>query len=66
MSTSTVPPHTNNAGLERRAFDQIDVAEWDRVMSINVRGRWLCVTGQTFVVDGGRQSSRRRSRRTAA
>jgi len=30
------------AGLERRPFDQIEVAEWDRVMSVNVRGTWLC------------------------
>jgi NAD(P)-dependent dehydrogenase (short-subunit alcohol dehydrogenase family) len=30
------------AGLERRPFDQIEVAEWDRVMAVNVRGPWLC------------------------
>lgn len=30
------------AGLERRPFDQIAVAEWDRVMAVNVRGPWLC------------------------
>ncbi|HEX3833376.1 MAG TPA: SDR family oxidoreductase [Solirubrobacteraceae bacterium] len=30
------------AGLERRPFDQIEVAEWDRVMAVNVRGSWLC------------------------
>jgi NAD(P)-dependent dehydrogenase (short-subunit alcohol dehydrogenase family) len=36
----------NNAavysGLERRPFDQIEVADWDRVMAVNVRGPWLC------------------------
>jgi NAD(P)-dependent dehydrogenase (short-subunit alcohol dehydrogenase family) len=30
------------AGLQRRAFDQIEVADWDRVMAVNVRGAWLC------------------------
>lgn len=30
------------AGLERRPFDRIDAAEWDRVMDVNVRGTWLC------------------------
>jgi NAD(P)-dependent dehydrogenase (short-subunit alcohol dehydrogenase family) len=81
------------AGLERRPFDQIEVADWDRVMAVNLRGPWLSakacaaalrdgggaikralepqdivgtavflaseasamITGQTIVVDGGRQ-----------
>jgi NAD(P)-dependent dehydrogenase (short-subunit alcohol dehydrogenase family) len=30
------------AGLERRPFDQIEVADWDRVMAVNLRGPWLC------------------------
>ncbi len=30
------------AGLERRPFDEIEVAEWDRVMGVNLRGPWLC------------------------
>src|ERR1700761_5466155 len=30
------------AGLERRAFDEIEVDEWDRVMVVNLRGPWLC------------------------
>jgi NAD(P)-dependent dehydrogenase (short-subunit alcohol dehydrogenase family) len=30
------------AGLDRRPFDEIDVAEWDRVMAVNLRGPWLC------------------------
>ncbi|MBI4770628.1 MAG: SDR family oxidoreductase [Chloroflexi bacterium] len=36
----------NNAaiygGLERKPFDAITPAEWDRVMAVNVRGPWLC------------------------
>ena len=35
----------NNAGLfanlAMKPFDQIDAAEWDRVMAVNVRGTWL-------------------------
>ena len=30
------------AGLERRPFDEIDAAEWDRVMAVNLKGPWLC------------------------
>jgi len=30
------------AGLERAPFDEIDVADWDRVMAVNLRGPWLC------------------------
>jgi NAD(P)-dependent dehydrogenase (short-subunit alcohol dehydrogenase family) len=30
------------AGLERRPFDEIEVAEWDRVRAVNLRGPWLC------------------------
>lgn len=29
------------AGLERRGFEDIDVAVWDRVMAVNVKGSWL-------------------------
>lgn len=36
----------NNAaiygGLERKMFDAISPAEWDRVMAVNVKGPWLC------------------------
>ena len=32
------------AGLQRRRFDAIPEAEWDRVMAVNVKGVWL-VTG---------------------
>jgi 3-oxoacyl-[acyl-carrier protein] reductase len=38
----------NNAAIftevsqPRKPFDEIPVAEWDRVMAINVRGTWLC------------------------
>jgi NAD(P)-dependent dehydrogenase (short-subunit alcohol dehydrogenase family) len=30
------------AGLSRRPFEDIDPAEWDRVMAVNVKGTWLC------------------------
>ncbi len=30
------------AGLKRRPFFEIDPAEWDRVMAVNVKGPWLC------------------------
>jgi NAD(P)-dependent dehydrogenase (short-subunit alcohol dehydrogenase family) len=30
------------AGLERAPFDEIAVADWDRVMAVNLRGPWLC------------------------
>jgi NAD(P)-dependent dehydrogenase (short-subunit alcohol dehydrogenase family) len=30
------------AGLERAPFDEISVADWDRVMAVNLRGPWLC------------------------
>ncbi len=38
----------NNAAIftelvqPRKAFDEISVEEWDRVMAVNVRGSWLC------------------------
>ncbi len=36
----------NNAayyyGLRKTAFDSVDPDEWDRVMSVNVKGAWLC------------------------
>jgi NAD(P)-dependent dehydrogenase (short-subunit alcohol dehydrogenase family) len=38
----------NNAAIfaelvqPRRSFDEIEVADWDRVMAVNVRGVWLC------------------------
>ncbi len=37
----------NNAavyeGLVRKPFDQIDLGEWDRVMTVNVKGAFLCI-----------------------
>jgi 3-oxoacyl-[acyl-carrier protein] reductase len=30
------------AGIERRPFWEIDVAEWDRLMAVNVRSVFLC------------------------
>ena len=42
------------AGLQRRPFDQIQVAEWDRVMAVNVRGPWLCARACAEALrDGG-------------
>ncbi len=42
----TIDALVNNAavyaGLERRPFHEIEVAEWDRVMAVNLRGPWLC------------------------
>ena len=36
----------NNAaivyGLKRKPFTEIDPEEWDRVMTVNVKGAWLC------------------------
>ncbi len=31
------------ASLTRKPFYDIDVAEWDQVMAVNVRGTWLCM-----------------------
>ena len=48
------------AGLTRRAFDQIEVAEWDRVMAVNVRGPWSCERAAVDVARGrGRDHQRR-------
>ncbi len=30
------------AGLTRTPFDEIDEREWDRVLTVNVKGAWLC------------------------
>lgn len=30
------------AGLERAPFDEIALADWDRVMAVNLKGPWLC------------------------
>jgi NAD(P)-dependent dehydrogenase (short-subunit alcohol dehydrogenase family) len=30
------------AGLRRANFEDIEEAEWDRVMAVNVKGAWLC------------------------
>ncbi|HWW47716.1 MAG TPA: SDR family oxidoreductase [Xanthobacteraceae bacterium] len=41
----------NNAGvfgtLSMKGFDEIDVEEWDRVMSVNVRGVWQAIKAVT-------------------
>jgi NAD(P)-dependent dehydrogenase (short-subunit alcohol dehydrogenase family) len=31
------------AGLERKAFETITETEWDRVMSVNVKGAWMVI-----------------------
>jgi 3-oxoacyl-[acyl-carrier protein] reductase len=31
------------AGLRRKPFFEIDPAEWDKVMAVNVKGPWLCI-----------------------
>jgi NAD(P)-dependent dehydrogenase (short-subunit alcohol dehydrogenase family) len=42
------------AGLQRRPFDEIEVADWDRVMAVNVRGPWLCAKACAAALrDGG-------------
>lgn len=30
-------------GLGRKPFHEIDPSEWDRVMTVNVKGTWLCI-----------------------
>lgn len=30
------------AGLERRPFWELDEAEWERVLAVNLKGAWLC------------------------
>jgi NAD(P)-dependent dehydrogenase (short-subunit alcohol dehydrogenase family) len=42
------------AGLERRPFDEIDVADWDRVMAVNLRGPWLCAKACTGALRASR------------
>jgi NAD(P)-dependent dehydrogenase (short-subunit alcohol dehydrogenase family) len=54
----TVDVLVNNAGiyagLERRPFDEIPVADWDRVMAVNLRGPWLCAKACAAALrDGG-------------
>jgi NAD(P)-dependent dehydrogenase (short-subunit alcohol dehydrogenase family) len=42
------------AGLARRPFDEIEVADWDRVMAVNLRGPWLCAKACAAALrDGG-------------
>jgi NAD(P)-dependent dehydrogenase (short-subunit alcohol dehydrogenase family) len=40
------------AGLRRAPFDELDEAEWDRVMAVNLKGPWLCAK-HCAVRDGG-------------
>jgi meso-butanediol dehydrogenase / (S,S)-butanediol dehydrogenase / diacetyl reductase len=44
----TVDVLVNNAGLyaglRRGAFHELDEGEWDRVMTVNVKGTWLCAS----------------------
>jgi len=58
----------NNAGIEEyKPFLELDDATWDRIVSVDLRGTFLCtqvaarvasdeasyVTGTTYYVDGG-------------
>ncbi|MEP7204135.1 MAG: SDR family oxidoreductase [Ilumatobacteraceae bacterium] len=45
----------NNAALlvERRPFQQISVADWDRMMAINVRGTFLCAREASYHMPNG-------------
>lgn len=38
------------AGLERKSFDQIDEAVWDRVMAVNVKGPWAMTSAAAPVM----------------
>ena len=42
----------NNAAIftavERKAFDEISIAEWDLMHSVNVKGTWLCLQVEFF------------------
>ncbi len=40
------------AGLTRAPFDELEEAEWDRVMAVNLKGPWLCAK-HCVVRDGG-------------
>jgi NAD(P)-dependent dehydrogenase (short-subunit alcohol dehydrogenase family) len=48
--TGAIDVLVNNAAIYaelggKQAFDEISVADWDRVMAVNVRGPWLCARG---------------------
>ncbi len=43
------------AALKRAKFTEIDPIEWDKVMSVNVKGTWLCsAAAMPHLRDGGR------------
>ncbi len=43
------------AGLTRAPVEQLDPAEWDRVMAVNLKGPWLVVRAcSPYLPDGGR------------
>ncbi|MEY4018721.1 MAG: hypothetical protein RLZZ590_21 [Actinomycetota bacterium] len=43
------------ATLNRAKFTEIDPTEWDKVMSVNVKGTWLCsAAAMPHLKDGGR------------
>jgi NAD(P)-dependent dehydrogenase (short-subunit alcohol dehydrogenase family) len=43
------------ATLKRAKFTEIDPTEWDKVMSVNVKGTWLCsAAAMPHLKDGGR------------
>jgi len=42
--------------VDRRAYDEIDIAEWDRMFAVNVRGSFLCARAAAAAM-GGRGGS---------
>jgi len=50
----TVDGVVNNAALlvSRRAHDEIDLDEWDRMFAVNVRGSFLCARAGARAMDG--------------
>lgn len=43
------------AGVTRAPFEEIDPAEWDRVMAVNLKGPWMCARAcSPYLPDGAR------------
>ncbi|MGW0040392.1 SDR family NAD(P)-dependent oxidoreductase [Rhodococcus sp. NPDC003348] len=41
------------AGVTRSPFEQIDPAEWDRVMAVNLKGPWMCARACSPYLESG-------------